>query len=97
MYIIFLSYKASVEKINGELGNHKKFLDGQFSLGNIHASGSLVPRIGGIMLSKMKNKDELEKVLQNDPFNKNNLADYDIIEFMPTRTCKELEFLIHDN
>ena len=69
----------------------------QYSLGNFHASGRLVPRTGGIILSKMKNKIELEKILDKDPFKINDLADYDIIEFMPSRACKDLEFLIQDN
>ena len=96
MYIVFLSYKVPVEKIDRELEDHRLFLNEQYVLGNIHASGRLDPRTGGIILSMMKNKAELEKILENDPFKKKDMADYDIIEFMPSRACKELEFLIQE-
>jgi uncharacterized protein YciI len=94
MFIISLNYKAELDRIDDELENHVLFLKEQYELGNFIASGRKIPRSGGVILSNMKNKNELKKIICKDPFYKNQLANYDITEFIPSMTCKELEFLI---
>ena len=66
----------------------------QYEFGNFLASGRKVPRTGGIILSKVENKSELEKIIEKDPFKINNLADYKLTEFIPSKTCDELNFLM---
>lgn len=94
MFIISLIYKAPLEIIDQHLENHVDYLNQQYELGNFIVSGRKVPRTGGIILSKISSKNELLEILSEDPFKKNNLADYDIIEFIPTKTCRVLEFLM---
>ena len=93
MYIVNLTYKVSLEAVDKYLDNHVEYLNEQYQLGNFHASGRKVPRTGGIILSKMSDKNELLKIIAKDPFKINDLADYEITEFIPTKTCEELEFL----
>jgi uncharacterized protein YciI len=94
MFIISLTYKDKLEKIDQELENHVKFLKKQYELGNFIASGRKIPRTGGVILSQMKSRTELENIILNDPFYKNNLADYDITEFVPSMTSDELNCLL---
>ncbi|MGR3808955.1 YciI family protein [Jiulongibacter sp. NS-SX5] len=94
MFIINLTYTSALEKIDEFLNEHIAFLNEQYSLGNFLASGRKVPRTGGIILSNVKSKSELEKIVAEDPFHQNNLANYELTEFIPTKTCKELEFLV---
>ncbi|PXV64391.1 uncharacterized protein YciI [Dysgonomonas alginatilytica] len=94
MFIIVLTYKVSIEQIEFHLENHVLYLKEQYRVGNFLASGRRVPRSGGVILAKMDSKTELEQLLNKDPFKQNNLADYEIIEFSPSMTCKELDFLI---
>lgn len=93
MYIINLTYKVSLNKIDEFLSDHVEFLREQYRLGNFHASGRKTPRTGGVILSKISDKELLMNILAEDPFKANDLADYEMIEFVPTMTCKELEFL----
>ena len=37
---------------------------------------------------------KLEEIIEKDPFKKNQLADYELTEFLPTKTCEELKFLM---
>ncbi len=76
------------------MDSHIEYLNKQYEVGNFQASGRKVPRTGGIILSKMSNKSELLEIIEEDPFKKNKLADYDLIEFMPSKTCEELKFLM---
>lgn len=94
MFIVILTYKVPLEKIEVHLENHIIYLKEQYRVGNFLASGRRIPRSGGVILAKVADKSELESILKQDPFNQNDLADYDIIEFSPSMTCKELDFLI---
>ncbi|MDE5420097.1 YciI family protein [Labilibaculum sp. DW002] len=94
MFIISLTYKVPLEKVEAELNNHVQYLKEQYALGNFKASGRKVPRTGGIILSQMKDKSQLEEVLAMDPFHKNDLADYSITEFIPSMTSDELTCLL---
>lgn len=94
MFIISLTYKASLERIDKELENHVRFLKEQYALGHFQASGRKEPRTGGIILSQMKNRNELEKVINKDPFHQNDLAEYDVTEFVPSMTSDELTCLL---
>ncbi len=93
MYIINLTYKVPLDVVDKHLDDHVKYLNEQYELGNFHASGRKIPRTGGIILSKISDREELLKIIEKDPFNKNNLAHYEFTEFIPSKTCEELEFL----
>lgn len=94
MFIINLTYKTGLEQIDQFLNEHIVFLNEQYKLGNFLVSGRKVPRTGGIILSKINNRSELERIIRKDPFNINNLADYELIEFIPSKACEELRFLM---
>ena len=96
MFIINLTYKTELEKVDHHLNEHIKFLNEQYELGNFIASGRKIPRTGGIILSKVENKSELEKIIEKDPFNVNELADYELTQFIPSKTCNELKFLMEE-
>jgi uncharacterized protein YciI len=93
MFIVSLTYIASLEEVDRHLAEHVEYLKEQYALGNFIASGRKIPRTGGIILSKIGSVEKLKTVLEEDPFNKANLATYDIVEFMPTMTSKEFENL----
>ena len=94
MFIINLTYKTELEKVDQHLNDHVKFLNEQYKLGNFLVSGRKVPRTGGIILSKVENETELEKIIRKDPFKINDLADYELTKFIPSKTCDELKFLM---
>lgn len=94
MFIINLTYKVDLSEVDQLLDAHVSFLNEQYAMGNFIASGRKVPRTGGIILSNISNKAELESIIELDPFKLNDLADYEIIEFVPSKTSEELNFLI---
>ncbi|BAX80636.1 YciI family protein [Labilibaculum antarcticum] len=94
MFIISLTYKVPLEKVEEELNNHVQYLKEQYALGNFQASGRKVPRTGGVILSTVKDKKQLEEILAKDPFHKNDLADYTITEFIPSMTSEDLTCLL---
>ncbi|MEM6722241.1 MAG: YciI family protein [Bacteroidota bacterium] len=94
MFIINLTYKVALTKVDQFLNAHIEFLNQHYELGNFLASGRKVPRTGGIILTKTMSKTALEAIIEKDPFKIHKLADYELTEFIPSKTANELNFLI---
>lgn len=94
MFIINLTYKTALEQVDEFLNKHVEFLDEQYKLGHFLASGRKIPRTGGIILSNVLAESEIREIIAKDPFYKHGLAEYELIEFVPSKTCEELKFLI---
>jgi len=96
MFIISLTYTQSIEAIEKELANHSRFLDKYYSLGLLICSGRKQPRTGGVIISKSTSREEVEKMISEDPFYKNQLAEYELIELIPTKYASGFEpFLVN--
>lgn len=59
-------------------------------------SGRRNPRIGGVILCNAKNKDEVNKIIKEDPFYISKIADYEMIEFSPTKYADGFEKFISE-
>lgn len=94
MFIVNITYKSSLEEIDKHLESHVEFLKEQYSKENFIVSGRKIPRTGGIILSKLEDKETLEKILDTDPFKVNDLAEYEIIEFVPSMVGSNFENLL---
>lgn len=93
MFIIELTYKVELSKIDEHLSAHIEYLKNQYENHVFIASGRKIPRTGGIILSRLEDKDELLNRLSEDPFKINDLAEYRITEFIPSMTSVEFENL----
>ncbi len=85
MFIIELTYKKSLDEVDQYVAEHRVFLDNGYKSNYFITSGPKIPRTGGIFISHLKNREQLENIIKQDPFNIHDLADYRIIEFNPTK------------
>ncbi|WP_432827829.1 YciI family protein [Dactylosporangium sp. CA-092794] len=93
MFVITLRYLAGLDQIDAVLAEHKAWVDGQFDAGVFVASGTQIPREGGVILATGLERAELEARLALDPFQQKGLAEYTVIEFTPRRVVPGLERL----
>ncbi|MEZ6854534.1 YciI family protein [Halodesulfovibrio aestuarii] len=91
MFIVSLTYTCELDQINAHLEAHIAYLKNQYALGHFVASGRKVPRTGGVILARFDSREELDAALQLDPFYKEELASYEIQEFIPTMVGEGLE------
>ncbi|WP_433795621.1 YciI family protein [Actinoplanes sp. CA-252034] len=94
MFVIILTYRVGLEKIDAVLQDHVAWLDQQYADGVFLASGRRIPRVGGVILAKDVTPAELEERLDLDPFRRHGLADYAVTEFIPSRTAQGFESLL---
>jgi uncharacterized protein YciI len=93
MFVVSLKYVCEMSEIERCLQAHIEYLDENYAKGVFLASGRKEPRTGGVILAQAESRAELDKVLAQDPFNINKLAEYEVIEFIPTKTSETLSFL----
>ena len=94
MFIIDLNYIVPLEELDEHMAEHVKYLRKYYKKNVFVASGRKVPRTGGIILAVAKSKDEVEKIIKEDPFYKHQLAEFTITEFLTSQFHPELKNLL---
>lgn len=85
MFVVILTYKKPLEIIDQYVAEHRAYLDKGYKDNFFIASGPQNPRTGGIIISQLNNRAQLENILKQDPFIIHELADYEMIEFNPVK------------
>lgn len=88
MYVIDIHYHASLERIDDALERHRAYLQPLFERGIFIAAGPKVPREGGVILAARIDRNELDAILETDPFVTEGLATYRVTEFRITRAAQ---------
>lgn len=94
MFIITLKYEKSIESVEKYLKEHVLFLEKYYASNKFICSGRQESRTGGIILCNAKDKDEVNSIIKEDPFYINQVAKYEMIEFIPTRYADAFKELI---
>jgi uncharacterized protein YciI len=81
MYIVKITYTAPLEIVDKFLPAHVEWLHKNEAEGQFFAYGRLVPRTGGIIVSRTKSRQELDNTLASDPFKISNIGTYEVLEF----------------
>jgi uncharacterized protein YciI len=91
MFVIELTYKADLADIDARMTAHVRFLKKYYASGNFLVSGRKIPRDGGVILAVGKNREQIEAIVQQDPFYTHGLADFRIIEFRASQRAGDIQ------
>ncbi|MBZ9626276.1 YciI family protein [Clostridium sp. FP2] len=94
MFILSLNYIKPLEEVDREIKAHIQYLEKYYSLQKFICSGRKNPRSGGIILCNAKNMEEVKTIISEDPFYINKIAEYEIVEFLPTKYADGFEDFI---
>ena len=94
MYIVSLNYIKEVSEVEKNLEEHIKFLEKYYEMGKFICSGRKNPRTGGVILLNAESSSEVEKIILEDLFNANEIAEYEITEFFPTKYNKNFKTFV---
>jgi uncharacterized protein YciI len=91
MFVIELIYRVPLEQIDAQMGAHVRFLKKHYASGHFLVSGRKIPREGGIILAVGQSREEIETIIQQDPFVTHGLAEVRIIEFRASQKADDIQ------
>ena len=91
IFIISTTYTKSLEEVGKCRQEHFEFIQKNIDAGKFIAGGRQNPPTGGLILAFNVTREELEEILKEDPYYKNNLIETVITEFTPALLDKEFE------
>jgi uncharacterized protein YciI len=94
MFIISLTYIVPLDQIDAHMTEHVQYLKKYYDKNVFVASGRKVPRTGGIILALASSKEEVERIINEDPFIINKVAEFSIIEFLTSQSHPDLKKLL---
>lgn len=90
MFVIELVYKADLKDIDASMRAHMAYLKQQYTAGKFLVSGRQIPRVGGIIIAVAESRDEIERIVKDDPFVKRGLAEFRVIEFRASQRADDM-------
>ena len=90
MFFIELSYKVELSQIDAHMVAHVRYLKKYYANGTFVVSGRKIPRDGGVIMATGKTREEIERIVSEDPFHSHGLADFRIIEFRISQRAEDL-------
>jgi uncharacterized protein YciI len=91
MFVIELIYKVDLSEIDANMSAHVAFLNKYYASGNFLISGRKIPRDGGIILAAGKTRQQIQVIVEEDPFVSRGLADYRIVEFRASQRANDIQ------
>jgi len=85
LFVITLRYLVPLDRIDAAMKKHVAFLDKHFDRGDFLVAGRQVPRTGGIIIARGKDRRTVERIMNQDPLVKGKMAGVDIVEFVASR------------
>ena len=90
MFVIELTYKATLAEIDANMKAHVLFLKKYYAAGNFLISGRKIPRDGGIIVAVGTDRQQIEAIMREDPFYSRGLADFRIIQFRASQRADDI-------
>jgi uncharacterized protein YciI len=94
MFIVLLNYIKPLSEVDRFVEEHRQFLQRHYAAGNFLLSGRKEPRTGGVILATAGTRAEIERIIEDDPFRREKVAEYEIIEFLPSMSAEHLAHLV---
>ncbi|MGA9175418.1 MAG: YciI family protein [Thermoactinomyces sp.] len=89
MFLAILHYKLPAEEVSKHRQAHRDYLESCYQKKQLIVSGPMVPTTGGLILFRVNKREEVDRIIEQDPFHKNGVADYQVIEFDAVKSDPE--------
>jgi len=90
MFVIELTYKVPLTEIDAHMKAHVAFLKKHYTAGQFLVSGRQIQREGGIILAMGESREQIETIMKEDPFCRQGLADFRVIEFRASQRADDM-------
>ncbi|MFQ1055885.1 YciI family protein [Gilliamella apicola] len=83
-----------MSEVEKQLPQHIDYLERHYQSGHFIASDRKVPCKSGVIHSCADSHEQSMSIMQEDPFYIHPIAEYELIEFIPTKYAKEFKVFI---
>ncbi len=90
LFVITVTFMQPLAEVEKYMDAHRDFLDEALKSGVLLISGGRNPKVGGVIICKFWSMDEAQAFVHQDPLCVANVADYDVVEFTPSRFAPEI-------
>ncbi|TGN18739.1 YciI family protein [Leptospira idonii] len=90
-FVVLLRYLVPLETVEKFVVVHREYLATGYAKKVLLASGPQNPRSGGVLLARGNSREEIQDFCNGDPFCKEGVAEYQIIEWVPVKWLPEFE------
>jgi uncharacterized protein YciI len=88
MFLLLSRYLKPAEEVDRFIPEHRTFLDRYYDSGLFIVSGPKEPRTGGVILTADATREAVEAALAEDPFVREGISEYEIVEFSATKRAE---------
>ena len=82
---MLINYTKPIEEVNAVVADHRAYLDTLYAKEKLICSGRRSTLTGGVLLSHVQSRDEIDEIIKNDPYKLKDVAEYEVIEFTPSK------------
>lgn len=76
------------------MDGHNSWLKDDFEKGVFVLAGTIQPKLGGAIFAHNATLEQIQAVINEDPFVAENVVTAEIIEITPSKSAPELNFLL---
>ena len=94
MYVVVLTYIKPWADVIALAPEHREYAATRYADGSYLMSGRKPDRSGGVILAQATDRATLDVILSGDPFWREGVARYEVVEFLPQMAAERLKDLI---
>lgn len=93
LFLLSLRYVRPLDEVERFLPEHRDHLQRGYAAGVFLLSGRQEPRTGGIILARMPDRATADAWIAQDPFHREQIAEYAVTQWLPSMAAPGLESL----
>ena len=94
MYVVLLTYEKPWAEVMRFAPEHRAYAATRYADGTYLMSGRKPDRSGGVILAQAPDRDTLDQILHKDPFWREAIARFEVVEFLPQMAAERFQDLI---
>lgn len=94
MFVVLLKFSSNRANASQFMDGHNAWLKDGFDKGVFHLAGTIQPKLGGAILALDATLEEIQRIVERDPFVAEGVVSAEIIEITPSKVSEQLSFLL---
>jgi len=96
MFIVLLKFSTNKANAGQFMDGHNSWLKDGFAKGTFLLAGTIQPKLGGAILAHSATLEQIQALVQEDPFVSEGVVTAEIIEITPSKAAHQMEFLLRE-